>query len=366
MPPKRKSALNHRLVSGRAKAARLSASRDLRGDNTPRVPLTVSTAPAPGTSRDDTETGRSLTNAANSILIQPGVLLPDVSPPSPRAPYPAHARVHSLSPNLDLQPTVQPTGYPDTLQQRFFPPNAGYQQLHVQTEHLGSHVRASIRDKIYKGEFVDLRQLLPPQKDASQEAVNFSMELDSSGQVVFRPKQQPSRPLTIGQWTSAFNTFISIYVEKHQDTNTVQHLLAYMETVRGAAARFGGDCWAQYDIQFRQRMERNPTRPWGTIDGQLWLELMLPNQRQPPQSANRPPSNNQNHNHRAYTAAPVCWDFNKQGCRRQNCNYVHKCQSCDSRGHGASSCFQHKGSRPKHGTFPAHANNNPISNTRQS
>ena len=66
---------------------------------------------------------------------------------------------------------------------------------------------------------------------------------------------------TIDRWSSAFHTFMSIYLVKHP--NRFAELLKYAETVRMAAMQFPGFGWRRYDKQFRLGQEAHPSRSWG-------------------------------------------------------------------------------------------------------
>ncbi len=111
-----------------------------------------------------------------------------------------------------------------------------------------------------------------------------------------------------------------------------------MEIIRGAAARYGGDAWSQYDVQFRHRMERDPTRSWATIDGQLWLQLMLPTQR--PSRETGTFGSTTSKSQVQVRDVQLCWDFNTNGCFRSTCRFAHKCNNCGIMNHGARSCFR--------------------------
>ena len=133
-------------------------------------------------------------------------------------------------------------------------------------EVLGSAVPRALRDRIWKGEFVDLGALLKnvPVPDGSAPTV---IALSGSTLQV-QPQRGVPRITSIEQWTSAFLVFASIYTEKH--IVRALEMFKYMDTVR-TAARFGGYGWRTYDAQFRLRQAREPTRSWAVIDSELWL-----------------------------------------------------------------------------------------------
>ena len=103
-------------------------------------------------------------------------------------------------------------------------------------DELGSIVPLAIKDKIWRGEYVELGGLLesvPIQRNDS------AMVLTVSGSTL-QPQRKTPGIMSIEQWTSAFLVYASIYAEKH--LKRARELFKYMDTVR-TAARFGGYGW---------------------------------------------------------------------------------------------------------------------------
>ncbi|XP_067652711.1 uncharacterized protein [Haliotis asinina] len=212
--------------------------------------------------------------------------------------------------------------------------NAGLPQLSYKTDHIGAHVKDSVRQKIWNGEFVDFQTLLPSQNVAQDGDVPLQMVFNQAGQVMFKPaSKQSSKPLSIASWTTAFHIFMSIYLQKHP--GAVQELLGYVDAVRGAAHKYGNDSWYTYDYYFRHKMARDPTRSWGAIDGDLWLRYMVHGR----QSYNLTDTKSSTAGSvTAVTDKQVCWDFNFSQCSRLSCKYPHKCSKCKSSNHSARQC----------------------------
>eukprot|EP00057_Strongylocentrotus_purpuratus_P007296 XP_011661770.1 PREDICTED: uncharacterized protein LOC105437170 [Strongylocentrotus purpuratus] len=220
-------------------------------------------------------------------------------------------------------------------------------------EALGSAVPRALRDRIWKGEFVDLGALLKnvPVPDGSA-----PMVIALSGSTLqVQPQRGVPRITSIEQWTSAFLVFASIYTEKH--VVRALEMYKYMDTVR-TAARFGGNGWHTYDLQFRLRQAREPTRSWAVIDSELWLmTATAPCTQSTPAyygNAFREGSpygqTNQwegNAGRRQTTGRPFgresrglryCFNFNSGRCVKQDCVYAHRCQQCGQTSHGRSQC----------------------------
>ena len=103
-----------------------------------------------------------------------------------------------------------------------------------------------LKQKIWADQFVDFKSLLPNQKDTTvsiqinQNSVSFSNQTTSKSQ----------SPLSIEQWTTAFFTFMSIFIEKKpQDA---PHLFKYGFTIREIASSHGDSAWRHYDENFRK------------------------------------------------------------------------------------------------------------------
>ncbi|XP_046544774.1 uncharacterized protein LOC124254976 [Haliotis rubra] len=132
---------------------------------------------------------------------------------------------------------------------------------------------------------------------------------------------------------------MSTYMVKHASQSTIQGMLAYMEVIRNAAVRFGGDGWSLYDEQFRHRMARDPSRSWAKIDGELWLKYMTP---QPSRYQPADRSGRATVPYLGGTRNNACLDFNRSRCTRSECKFQHKCSNC-CQSHPANSCFRGKG-----------------------
>lgn len=175
---------------------------------------------------------------------------------------------------------------------------------------LGANVSESVKQKIVKGDFIDLGQLLsnPIPMDGKQTLTI------SNGQVVIEPKRASVKITNVQQWTDAFLIFSSIYSVVHPEI--FLGLLKYIHTIRLGATRCAGIGWKFYDEQFRMRMAKNPSASWGVVDQELWLMYMIPsaNPVQKPLTGGR---------------FLKCYDFNNYGvCVKQQCQYLHKCLNC--------------------------------------
>ncbi|XP_038063158.1 uncharacterized protein LOC119733864 [Patiria miniata] len=222
---------------------------------------------------------------------------------------------------------------------------------------LGSGVPHILQEKIWKGEFVEFGALLKSLRgsgcdDSLANAVNFTIGSNESPAWQIRPHKQAPRITSIEQWTSAFLVFASVYLLRHP--THARQLLKYADTIRSAAFRHVGFGWRDYDIQFRLRQVRLPSRSWASIDAELWLTLLgaplvqQPNFR-PYQQRDRPyasfgspfgPGRRQ-----VTGGQPTCHDFNRGQCIRPTCRFAHRCSACLAFGHSATRCRRNQPSR---------------------
>ena len=202
---------------------------------------------------------------------------------------------------------------------------------------LSINVPADLKTKIIEGKCVDLSLLLA--KSLLEKEEDDLLGVNDEGRVVKKKERKPKSDLTIDQWTTAFMVYMSVYLQHHD--NELQPMLAYQEMVRGLAREHRGDAWARYDLEFRSRKEADPTRSWRTIDNQLWLQLFTQSPKEHITELKAKVSGNSQKSPHTYPA--ICHYFNKaQGCRRQNCEYSHRCSVCKSRNHPATLCTAKK------------------------
>lgn len=131
---------------------------------------------------------------------------------------------------------------------------------------LGFHLPLAVKEKIWKGEFLDLLSLLPIAKD-------FIIKTDKryeDGAVDSR------RPISRSffNWLQAFCIFSAIMGEKHPEK--CPGLFQHLEHIPEAYKSFGGMGWFSYDESFCQKIAIYPNLKWGNKDVRLWLNLIIP------------------------------------------------------------------------------------------
>ena len=213
-------------------------------------------------------------------------------------------------------------------------------------EPLGTSVSTGTKEKIAKGEFVELDSLID-RRGPNPPPPNLTFTMDQSGQLQVTDTRKKTQINTILAWTDAFLVFASVFLAAHPARS--QELLKYMHVIRMAAARFPGRGWLEYDRQFRMRQQSHPTRAWSVIDGELWaLYVAAPGQSylgsggfwgNQPAAAKRFRSFRSQSRPARRSNTGVCYAYNRaSGCAKTQCTFPHKCSTCQATGHGAFAC----------------------------
>lgn len=227
---------------------------------------------------------------------------------------------------------------------------------------LGRFVPLPIKEKIWKGEFVELDLLLTADdSDWNKTPMSF---VQIGQTVCLKPASSRSKLITnIDRWLSAFFVYMSIFLQKFP--GRAIELIKYADLIRKLARRFQGLGWAYYDREFRLGQALEPSRSWAMYDSDLFLEKMsMPsfNSRQVPfrgqnqfvQAASVPNS----------SARGVCYAFNRGNCSRQGCRFWHRCSKCSSDAHNAKACRSSSSNQSGSGTATTNSSGQAFKQSR--
>ena len=181
-----------------------------------------------------------------------------------------------------------------------------------------------VRD-IESGEFFELAKLLPKNLNKSNVGSDYPDNVGftiSSAGISLTPRK-PQVLTNIEEWTTAFNTYLLIVVQKFP--NRATELLQYMETICYAAKTHGGLGWCIYNHKFRHKAASCRTLSWANIDTQLWLRIFTASATQLHEDYSL--FSNGPSNRAGATRDGVCHSYNRgRPCPfRPNCPYVHQC-----------------------------------------
>ncbi|XP_063967836.1 uncharacterized protein LOC135157151 [Lytechinus pictus] len=159
--------------------------------------------------------------------------------------------------------------------------NRGYHHPHHSPlnpvgDTLGVSIPQSIKEKIWKGEYVNLNLLVNAQdvashtlREAAEQRTNLAIA-EEEGKWVLKPYNAPSKNkiMSIEIWTNAFLIYMSVYLAANP--RHTHEILKYCHLIRSAASRYYGYGWRDYDIEFRHRFHATGGS-WAEINGELWL-----------------------------------------------------------------------------------------------
>uniref|UniRef100_A0A1B8XWI4 C3H1-type domain-containing protein n=1 Tax=Xenopus tropicalis TaxID=8364 RepID=A0A1B8XWI4_XENTR len=216
---------------------------------------------------------------------------------------------------------------------------------------LGTHLKPEVRDKVQKGEYVDIFTLLPLER--------FNLDKWEKGKEHRKEEDEDRRrfrliPRTFVNWLQAFCIFASLVGEKFP--GCCSGLFCYLDSILEAHRVYGGVAWLRYDEQFRQRMSVRPSLKWDHKDIGLWLRLMNSSGAKAGQSGASSIYSSANATVQApfhggtagqgqsgATVGPkkgFCFAFNEGQCKwGAGCKFRHECSGCGG-AHPFTRCFK--------------------------
>ena len=232
--------------------------------------------------------------------------------------------------------------------------------------HVTCHIDDVLRQKIGRGEFVDLERLLPKSRAQTMAGTADDdiqvIRKDGSKFILPGGDSKDNRINNIRRWEQAFRVYAAVYSEINPQRSS--EIWQYVHIINTASSSYSWENVAFYDFTFRQLMERKPHRSWAKIYTQMW-NLALTDQvnrgsgsfqkgngYQQQQQA----QNNQQHKTGKHGdwRDRCCWRYNKGKCTKWNCKFDHRCniKECGSYSHNAQQCNK-KGEvgHPEQGTI---------------
>ena len=218
--------------------------------------------------------------------------------------------------------------------------------------HVTCHLDPSIKSKIERGEFVDLKRLLPKQKVMGKE--EMAQLVFKDGKPFFLNTADKDRKISgIRRWEQAFRVYAAVY--SNANPSRAAEIWQYVYVINKVASSFNWSNVCEYDYIFRQMMAVNPRRSWAKTYTQMWNICMmdLANKSQNSQNYGNNSGNysrqsgghgngsgNTHNPPRQMEKKPdYCWKFNKGKCKfGSECRFINRCSYCDSTSHGLNTC----------------------------
>ena len=179
-------------------------------------------------------------------------------------------------------------------------------------------IPATTRNAIVAHKFVDLGTLL--HSSDGEESTTFDL-IDGR----LRPRRTTRAITSFSSWVTAFLRFAGVYLTAHPAD--AGGIIKHMQQVSMLQVPGLGNAWREFDERFRRARELAPQAyPWGVTapNSALWLSAMG----QGIGGAARAPPAPARANGGGQTFR-VCYGFNSpNGCRRDNCTWLHRCRIC--------------------------------------
>ena len=219
--------------------------------------------------------------------------------------------------------------------------------------HITSQIDPNLRQKIERGEFIELERLLPKDEFGSSlgsDHLNnqlFQLITQGTNSYLEAPHAKTAKINSIRKWDQAFRVYVAIYT--HANPERSSEIWQYIYVIHTAASANPWDNVYYYDVNFRELMASKPWRSWGKTYTQSW-NMAFNNGNT---THNMSHSNNSNstsfggnsrvgqqqYNNRSWKD-DCCWRFNKNRCTKaaNDCKFDHRCTYCGVWGHGFFSC----------------------------
>ena len=119
---------------------------------------------------------------------------------------------------------------------------------------IAAHIPIKVKEKIWANQFIRFHELLSPDAWApstteTEQHTSQEPAADKAG----RQQNTKREPLTLAQWTTAWNRFIAVLTVKSPELAPV--LAHHMEVVLRIAEKRGD--WVYYDVAFRGNVAKN-------------------------------------------------------------------------------------------------------------
>ena len=128
------------------------------------------------------------------------------------------------------------------------------------------HLPLSVRQQIWRGEFINLSILLKGAIELNEICSPATLSITASGSLTTKPKECKDKVPNIEKWTDAFIIFMSIYILEHKDQ--ASELLKYVNLIKEFSVTKKSFILRCYDEQFRTRQAYIPS-PWGSMNLEL-------------------------------------------------------------------------------------------------
>ncbi|XP_069097417.1 uncharacterized protein [Pleurodeles waltl] len=201
---------------------------------------------------------------------------------------------------------------------------------------LAAHVDSEIKDKIWKGDFVDIFSLVRAKRREVE-----SKDRDSKASSLTDKKTKIEENIT--NWLFGFNMFMSVMLEKKPEIG--MSMICYANKILKAHHMYGGKAWLEYDRDFRWAKIEDPAIGWDQTEVNVWLECV----------SNKLPSKEPFRASYSNDKKGSCWAFNRKVCSHPpgTCKFRHSCAFCGHPSHPEFKCLKKSRDKVKEGSKPS-------------
>ena len=133
--------------------------------------------------------------------------------------------------------------------------------------HVTCHLDEGLKNKIQRGQYVDLEKMLPKMRGRFQQNENRMDLVYKDGHSYFVQAASDNKITGVRKWEQAFRVYATIYCQANP--LLAAEIWQYVYTINSAASAYVWDNVSQYDITFRQLMSQYPNQSWAKIYNQM-------------------------------------------------------------------------------------------------
>ncbi|KAJ1114115.1 hypothetical protein NDU88_002354 [Pleurodeles waltl] len=148
------------------------------------------------------------------------------------------------------------------------PPLLDLGDIHSEHERLGLHVPMEVKEKIWKGTYTDIFDLLVDKSEKDE--FKRCKECAHSKECGHWPHKRKVEE-TLNNWVRTSSTFQAIIADRFNDQGA--QLACYQNRIVGAHDEYGGTAWNDYDKELRRIKANKPSLVWDKIGIIAWLQF---------------------------------------------------------------------------------------------
>ena len=217
--------------------------------------------------------------------------------------------------------------------------------------HSSCHIDDALKDKIERGQFVELDKLLPREKLSSglissdfEDAPPIQL-IKKGGNTYLGSAVRETKITSLKKWDQAFRVYSTIYCQANPSRSA--EILQYVDIVHNIASSYPWDSVMYYDVIFRQLMASKPWRSWAKTYTQGWNLALKSRINESNFSAGGyvQKTNGGGFSSKDNWKEKCCWRYNKNKCSKSSsdCSWDHRCKFCAGWNHGYHNCRKRLG-----------------------